>query len=170
MPIVMSESRPGGIEPRAGDEAEVVARGPPRIAAGDDEERIDAGLRAAGTNARETLRDERAVETIEAHDVGDRAQRDEIEQRAEIRLRAILERAALAEQRTRREQHVEHHADAGEVLARKRAPALVGIDDQRRRRKCRGRQVMIGDQHLDAERGGGGLRRRGSRCRCRPSR
>ena len=69
------------VEARAGDEAQVVARRPPRIAAGDGEERVDAGLRAAGADARQALRDERPVDPVEAHDVGDGAERDEIEQR-----------------------------------------------------------------------------------------
>ncbi len=141
---------PGGVEARTGDEAQVVARRPPRIAAADGQQRRDAGLRAAGADAREPLRDQRPVDPVEAHDVGHGAERDEVEQRAEIRLRAVGEMAALAQRRARGEQHVEHDADAGEVLARKGASGLIRIDDQRGRRKGRGRQVMIGDQHLDA--------------------
>ena len=60
--------------------------------------------------------------------------------------------AALAQQRARRQQHVEHHADAGEMLAGEFAARLVGIDDQRRVRQRRRGQVVVGDQHLDAER------------------
>ena len=65
---------------------------------------------------------------IEAHDVGDGAQRDEIEQGAEIGLAAIGERAALAQQRPSGQQHVEHHADAGQVLAREMShPGWFGL-------------------------------------------
>ena len=95
-----------------------------------------------------------AVEPDQRHDVGDGAERDEIEQRAEVRLRACDESTPLAQMRAQRAQHVEHHTDAGEVLRRKRAARLVRIDDHRRRRKRIARQVVIGDQHLDA-RGGG---------------
>ena len=86
---------PRGVEPGTGDEAQVVARRPARIAARDREQRLDAGLSAAGADAREPLRDERPVDPVEAHDVGHGAQRDEVEQPAEIRLRAVREVAAM---------------------------------------------------------------------------
>ena len=126
-----------GVEARAGHEAEVVTRRPARIAARGGEQRPQPGLRAAGADAREPLRDQRPVDPVEAHDVGHRAERDQVEQRAEVRLRAAGESAARAQLRPCGQQHVEHDADAGEMLARKRASGLIRIDDQRRRRKCR---------------------------------
>ena len=75
----------GGVEPRARRRSPGrtrVARA--RVASGGGEQRRDAGLRAAGANARQSLRDQRAVDAIEAHDVGDGAQRDEVEQRREV--------------------------------------------------------------------------------------
>ena len=81
----------GGIEAGTGDETQVVARRPARIAPRGGEQRAHAGLRAAGADAREPLRDERPVEPVEAHDVGHGAQRDQVEQRAEVRLRALGE-------------------------------------------------------------------------------
>ncbi len=157
----------GGVQTRAGDEAEVVRARPSRVAPGRGEQCLDAGLRASAANAGEPLRDERPVHPVEADDVGDGAERDEIEQRREIRLRPLRKAAALTQQRARRQQHVEHHADAGQVLAGKRAARLVRIHDQRRgRQRCR-RQVMVGDQHVDAERRRLRRRRRGWRCRCR---
>ena len=63
---------------------------------------------------------------VEPHDVGDGAERDEVEQRAEVGLRPRREARRAARSRARsREQHVEHHADAGEVLAREAAARLV---------------------------------------------
>ena len=56
-----------------------------------------------------------------------------------------------AQQRAGGEQHVEHDAHAGEMLPGKGASGLIRIHDQRGRRKRGRRQVMIGDQHLDAE-------------------
>ncbi len=66
---------------------------------------------------------------------------------------AVGECAARAQLRPCGQQHVEHDADAGEMLARKRASGLIRIDDQRGCRKSGGRQMVVGDQHLDAERG-----------------
>ncbi len=89
------------------------------------------------------------VDLVEPHDVGDRAQRDEVEQRAEVRRRPAVERAGFAQVCAQGDQHVEHDADAGDVLRRERAAGLVGIDDDRGLGKRGARQVMIGDQHVD---------------------
>ena len=43
-----------------------------------------------------------------------------------------------------------HDADAGEVLARKVAARLVGVDDGVRRRQFMAGQVVVGNQHLQA--------------------
>ncbi len=95
MPTRHVGQAPGGVEARAGDEAQVVRRRPARVASGHGEQRGDPRLRAPGADAGEPLRDQRAVDAIEAHDVGDRAQRDQVQQRGEIRLRPVGERAAL---------------------------------------------------------------------------
>ncbi len=76
----------GGVEARSGDEAQVEGRGPPRIAPGDREQRGDARLRAAGAQAREALLDEDAVGLVEAHDVGHRAERHQVEEPREVGL------------------------------------------------------------------------------------
>ena len=44
----------------------------------------EPGVRASGADAREPLLDEDAIGLVEAHDVGDGAERHEVEQRAEI--------------------------------------------------------------------------------------
>ena len=89
---------------------------------------------------------------VEPHDVGHGPERDQIEEGRQIGRLAIREHAALAQECARGRQHVEHHTDAGQVLAGERAARLVRIDDQRRRRQRRGGQVMVGDQHVDAAR------------------
>ena len=127
----------------------------PHVARGDPEQRRDAGPRAARAHAREPLLDQDAVDLVEAHDVGHRAERDEIEQPAEIGLRARPERALVAQARAQRGEHVEHHPDAGEMARGEAAAGLVGIDDDRGRRQRRGGQVMIGHEHVEAARGGG---------------
>ena len=69
----------------------------------------------------------------------------------EPRLRGGREAAAGAQFRAQRQQHVEHHADAREVLAREAAARLVRVDDARGVRQHRAGQVMVGDEHGDAE-------------------
>jgi hypothetical protein len=72
----------GGIEARAGDEAEVEARhlaGPPSRGA---QQRLDACLAAAVADALQSLRHQVAVVGVERNHVGDRAERYKICQRA----------------------------------------------------------------------------------------
>ena len=85
------------------------------------------GCRPAGADALQSLRHQHAVVVVEPHDVGDRAERDEVEQRIEPWLRRRVEAAARAQFGAQRQQHVEHHADAGQVLARE-AAAAAGSD------------------------------------------
>src|SRR5207302_10818220 len=59
--------------------------------------------------------------------------------------------SALAELGPQGKHHVEHHADAREALARKRAAGLIGIDDGSGARQLRTGQMVIGDDHLDAD-------------------
>ena len=87
MPSDMSARRPAALMRGPEREAEVERAGAARLAAGDAEQRGDAGLHAAGADALETLRDEQAVVRVEPHHVGDGAERDEVEQAIEARLR-----------------------------------------------------------------------------------
>ncbi len=64
---------------------------------------------------------------------------------------AAVKRPRRAQFRAQRQQHVEHHADARQVLARKAAARLVRVDDARGVRQHRARQVMVRDEHGDAE-------------------
>ena len=141
------------IETRARNEREVRARRATRIAAGDREEREQAGPRAARADSCKSVADERPIDTVERGDVGDRAQRDEIEKGREIRLGAVREMPARAQHGAGCDQHIEHHTDARQMFRRKRASGLIRIDDHRGRGQRRGREMMIGDQHVDAARG-----------------
>ena len=141
----------GGIQTRSGDEAQIEPRRARDIAPRHVEDRSQTGMRAPAANARQPLRDQNAVHEIEPHDVGDGAERDEIEQCAEVRLARLDERTALTQTRPQRGQHEEHHADAGNVLRRIRAAGLIRIDDDRLGKR-RARQVVIGDENVDAAR------------------
>ena len=82
--------------------------------------------------------------------------------------------AARAQLAAQREQHVEHHADAGEVLAREAARRLVRVDDhvgigQPHVVVEQRRQVVVGDDHAACRWRAHAPRRRCWRCRCRPS-
>jgi hypothetical protein len=108
-------------------------------------------MHAACAHALQALRDEDAVVGIELDDVGHRAQRDQVEKAVELGLRLCIEYAAPAQFGAQGQQHVEHHAHAGQVLAREAAFGLVRIDNHARRRQHITRQVMVGDDDVDAQ-------------------
>ncbi len=153
MPSDMSARRPAALRrgPATKPRSNAVARRASRPATANSAS-TPGCARPARIRAKPLL-DEDPVRLVEPHDVGDGAERDQVEQLGEVRLGARRERAVGAQSRARREQHVEHHAHARDVLARERAARLVRIDDDRGRRQRRARQVMVGDQHVDAARG-----------------
>ena len=79
----------GRVQARARDEPQVErGRRGARRGPATREQREHAGARLAGAHAREALLDEDAVGLVEAHDVGDGAEGDQVEQRREIGLGA----------------------------------------------------------------------------------
>ena len=86
MPSVMSARRPAALMrgPSAKPKSKALACA--RVAPGGREQRGDARLHAAGADALQPLRDEAAVVGVEPDDVGDGAERDQVEQRVEARL------------------------------------------------------------------------------------
>ncbi len=153
IPSDISEQPSGRVQARAEREAEVEARRVARIARGRAKEGGDARLHLAFADALQTLRDEHAVIAVELHDIGDGAERDQIEQAVQTRLgKVVAERAAPAQFRAQREQHVKHHADARNALAGELAARLIRIDDGARGRQLVAGQMVIGDEHVDAER------------------
>ena len=149
MPIDHVGEAAGGVEARSGDEAQVVRGGAARVAPGDREERRQPGCARPARMRASPCATSVRLNAVEPDDVGDGPERDEVEQRAEIGLGATGEGAALAQLRARREQHVEHHPDPGEILPGNWQPGWFGFDDQRRVRAASRGQVVIGDQHLD---------------------
>ena len=167
MPIVMSVRRPAALMrgPIAKPRSRALARS--RIFAGDLKQRGDARAQPALTNPLQPLPDQDAVVAIEPDDVSDGAERDQIEQMIEARLGCNVEGVARAQFGAQCEQHIEHHADARQMLARESAAGLVRIDDAGGSRQHGAGQVMVGDQHRDAELVRARPRLRRSRCRCR---
>jgi hypothetical protein len=96
--------------------------------------------------------DEDAVVAIQPNHVGHRAERYEFEQGIQARLCGLGKAPARAQFGAQRQQHIEHHADARQMLAREAAARLVGVDDGRSGRQFVAGQVVIGDQHPHAQR------------------
>ena len=100
------------------------------------------------------MRHQNAVVAIERHHVGDGAERDQVEQARQIRPLAIVKGATCAQLGAQCQQGVEHHAHAGQRLARESAAGLIGIDDHVGLRQGVARQVVVGNQRGDAQRTG----------------
>ncbi len=97
------------------------------FAAGHLEQRGDAGVQSAAADALQSLGHQHAIVVIEAHDVGDGAERDQIQQRSPAAAASRVEAAARAQFGAQRQQHIEHDADPGQVLARE-SRSLAGSD------------------------------------------
>ena len=154
MPRDMSSSRPG-IEARTEHETQIVGGSAARVAGGNPEQRGDTRPGLAGTNAVKPLLHQQAVVVVEADDVGDGAEGNEIEQAREVGLGALFEGATSSEFRSEGQHQIKHHADAGEVLARETATGLVRIDDALRVGQGGAGQVMISYPDAHAGRIGG---------------
>jgi hypothetical protein len=146
----------GRVDARAQGKAEVEGGGHRRRAARGLEERGHARGHGAGADAAQALRHQAAVVGVELHHVGHGAERDQRQQRIELGLRGHVEHAAPAQLGAQRQQHIEHHADAGDALALELAAGLVGVDQHVGHGQLGAGQVVVGDQHLQAARLGGG--------------
>ncbi|EPN69873.1 hypothetical protein A245_01086, partial [Pseudomonas syringae pv. actinidiae ICMP 19096] len=76
-----------------------------------------------------------AVVGVQRHDVGDAAQRHQIEQFAQIGLGTLIEPAGIAQACSQGHQHVKDHPHARQRFTGKGTPWLIGVDDGVRRRK-----------------------------------
>ena len=119
-----------------------------RVAPRRFQQRAHAGAGLARADAPKPRLDEHAIVAIQPHEIGDRADRDEIEQRAEIGSRVT--RSGRMQLRTQREQQIEHDADAGQRLARETVARQVRIHDGVRVRQSLARKMMIGHDHAHA--------------------
>ncbi|MNU84249.1 hypothetical protein D3C71_739620 [compost metagenome] len=146
----------GGVDARTQGKAQVEAVGAARLAAGDGEQRAQARLQAAAAHALQALRDEQAVVGVQLDHVGHRAQRDQIGERVQARPAIGGVDAAAAQLGAQGQHHVEDDAHAGQVLGREAAARLVGVHDGQGVRQGVARQVVVGDDHADAGRVGGG--------------
>ena len=99
-------------------------------------------MRAARQQIEAELRDD-AVLADERHDVGERADRGDLD---ESRQPGVASGAAA-----QRLHQLQRDADAGEVLVRIRAVVALRVDDRQRRRQLGVRLVVVGDDQIDAE-------------------
>ena len=139
-----------GIDAGAKGKAEVRADGralqPARI-----DQRRQADILAAGEDL-EALRDKGAVEAAQLGDIGDRAERHNIEQLEQFRFGAIFEIALVAQCPDQRRTEQKGHADGGEMAMFGPRIAFVepvGVDQRDRFRQLGGAFVMVDHDHLD---------------------
>ena len=100
----------------------------------------------------QALGDEGAVEPSERHHIGDRSERDQIEEAKEVRLRPLLRpEPAQAQFPVDRHHGHEHEADGGEMAEAREIVEPVGIDHRHRRGQPFVGLMMIDHDHVQAE-------------------
>ena len=124
---------------------------------GDGEQRADAGVRLAASDAGKAVVDEDAVVVVKRDEVGDGAEGDEVEVVGEAQL--FRPAALCAQVLAQGEEEVEGDTDAGEVFAGEGAVAAVGVDGGDGVGQGVAGQVVVGDEGVDAAgaRGGDGF-------------
>ena len=140
-----------GVDPRAEREAEVAAARrldqPRRLG-----ERRQADILPRRHDL-EALGDEGAVERLQPGDVGDGAERDEVEQVDDLRLGAVAaKRPRLAQLAEQRDAEQERHSDRGEMAVRGAVLAFVeavGVDHRDGDREQAGALVVVDDDHVE---------------------
>jgi len=139
------------VESRSGLEAEILADDVVQAAPGGLEQRPQAGNAAARADAPQSLRDEDAVVEVQRHDIGHGTECHEVEQVGRIDLRSGGKQAVIPQPPGQRGHHVESDADAGQRLRSERLAGKIRVHDRRSVRQHRPGQVVIRDQHFDAE-------------------
>ena len=109
-----------------------------------------AALSATATDALQSLRDEYTIVEVERHDVGHRAERDEIQQAYGVGVDTRRQRVALAQFVGQRGHHVERHTHASQRLRSEAVAGSVGVHDAGSGRQLAPWQMMVGHEHVDA--------------------
>ena len=131
---------PRGVHSRREQERDVIAVDRLSAQARDVEQRPQADLvRAAGQQVQSQLGDD-AVLADQRHDVGERADRRDLDEAGQP--------VVVARRVTQRLHELQRDADAGEVFVGIPAIAALGIDDGEGGRQLRVRLVMIGDDQI----------------------
>ena len=107
----------------------------------------------AAAHRDQPLRNEGAVEPLERHDIGDRAERHKVERVEQVGLRAQhMPEAAFAQLAVHRDHHHEHKADRGEMVEPGKIVLPVRVDQRIDRRQSFVRLMMVDRHHVEAER------------------
>ena len=114
------------------------------------DERPDTRQTTPCTNPAQPLVHQNAIVAIERHEIGNRSERNEIEQVCNGG-RSLAE-SARVDFPGQRSKQIERDTHASEGLAGKGIALDIGIHDCRRGWQLRGRQVVVGDQRIDAQR------------------
>ena len=141
----------GGVDPRRQCKTDIAGRELVRLAPAGGDQGLQADAALAGAQTAQASRHQGAVVGIQRHQIGHGAHRHQVQQHAQVRTVAIGKGPAPAQLRAQRQQHIEHHPDPGQHLARKATAGLVRVDDGIGRRQLRTGQVVVGDQHLPAQ-------------------
>ena len=121
----------------------------------------------AAAQRQQSLGDERAVETLERHHIGDRAERHDVEPAEQIGLRPRLgPEAARAQHAVDRDHGDEHQADRREMAEPRQIVEPVGIDHDRIGQPLVGLMV-VDDDDVEAKPPRLGERLDAGRCRNR---
>ena len=148
---------PGGVDPGTHLKGQIHRGDARRRAPGDFQQGADSRHATPGADALQALLHQNAVGMVQRHHVGYCPQRRQIEKLRQIGFSDALrsEPAGFPQPGAQRHQHMENHPDPGQMLAGKVIAWLVRIHQRIRRRQGRAGQMMIGNQHLHAERPGG---------------
>ena len=106
----------------------------------------------AAPDALQALRHQAPVVGVEPHHIGHGAQGHQRQQGVQPGLFLGRKSASAAQFAAQCQQHVKHHAYAGQVLACERAVGQIGIDQRVGSRQCIPRQMVVGDDDLQAQR------------------
>ena len=140
------------IDARAQCKAKVKRRGLGGFAAGGPHQRRHARGQGACAHPAQALGHQSAVVGVELDHIGHGAQSDQRQQCVQPRLVTRVKHAALAQLGPQGQQHIKHHAHTGDGFAGEAAAGLVGVDDGFGCGQFAARQMVVGHQHLQAQR------------------
>src|SRR5690554_2035504 len=140
----------GGVQARAHNKTEVRSADFGVVAAGHFQQGQDARAGFAFADAADALLYENPVVVVQRNYVSHGTQSHQVQQVAQVGL-WVWQQVVVPQVFAQGGEHVEHHADTGGVLAQERAARLVRVHDGVGVRQFVTGQVVIGDDHLDAQ-------------------
>src|SRR5690606_663717 len=141
-----------GVDARAQRKTQVESTGQSRFAPGDGKEGAQSGLHPSAAHLLQALRHQQTVVGVQLDDIGDGAQCDQIGQLIQPRSAVRRIDAALAKLCPQCQHQVKNNAHASQVLGGKPTACLVGVDDGQGAGQHLARQVVVGNQYVDAGR------------------